>query len=383
MVILRKRKIKRGFVYVVDYWSGSKRIVRSTGTSDRRLAEKVRANIENKLVHSNYKMEEQEQKDISLSEFLKIYSDAVRGMKLESTLAVEKIRIATFKEIVGDVNLRSITNETVERWRSKRLMKVKPATFNGERRVINTVLNKAVEYGYLQTNPIRKLKKAKEEQKRLYMTSDELRKFFAYLESMSKTARNQIHRTGYYRFKLFCEVLLNTGMRRSELLNLRLDYIDFGRNVILLEKTKGKKRREVPMTRRVQEIMNELSPSLFGDMTQDLVTHKFTDAAGEIGLQGMKLHSFRHTFGTMLIAMGYDITVVKELMGHEDITTTMIYAKADARLLRDAIKSLETLGDTGYVIVTRRNGEQQKLLEGKTTLTTGDSETTYSARNRT
>ena len=118
-------------------------------------------------------------------------------------------------------------------------------------------------------------------------------------------------------------------------------------------------------------------------MTMDLVTHKFTDAAGEIGLQGMKLHSFRHTFGTILIAMGYDITVVKELMGHEDITTTMIYAKADTRLLRDAIKSLETLGDTGYVIVTRRDGEQQRLLEEKTSLRNAELETTYSARNRT
>jgi site-specific recombinase XerD len=42
--------------------------------------------------------------------------------------------------------------------------------------------------------------------------------------------------------------------------------------------------------------------------------------------------------------MGYDITVVKELLGHEEIKTTMIYAKANPRLLRDAIRSVEALG---------------------------------------
>ena len=51
----------------------------------------------------------------------------------------------------------------------------------------------------------------------------------------------------------------------------------------------------------------------------------------------------RHTFGTYLIAMGYDMTVAKELLGHEDIKTTMLYAKADTRLIRDAIRSFDVL----------------------------------------
>jgi hypothetical protein len=79
----------------------------------------------------------------------------------------------------------------------------------------------------------------------------------------------------------------------------------------------------------------------------------------------MKLHSLRHTFGTYLIAMGYDITVAKELLGHEDIKTTLVYAKADTRLLRDAIRSLDALGRDGYKMVTKGRSGEQKLLEGK------------------
>ena len=58
-------------------------------------------------------------------------------------------------------------------------------------------------------------------------------------------------------------------------------------------------------------------------------------------------------------------SVVKELLGHEDIKTTMIYAMADARLLRDAIRSFENLGKDSYTIVTRNLEGEPKILEGK------------------
>lgn len=100
-----------------------------------------------------------------------------------------------------------------------------------------------------------------------------------------------------------------------------------------------------PMTGRVREIMKELSPGLFEQFTADQVSHKFTDCAKKVGL---KLHSFRHTFGTLLLAMGYDITVAKELLGHEDLNSTLRYSKADSRLLRDAMRNFDAMGKNGY-----------------------------------
>ena len=268
-----------------------------------------------------------------------------------------------------ELNFVSIIN----REDHERLCKVKPVTFNDERRVLSHIFNKACEHGYIQKNPFKMIKKLKEQQQRLYLTSDELRKFFDELHHLSLTARNKEHRVGYYKFKLFCEVLLNTGMRRSELLGLKLDQVDFDIDLIRLERTKGRKRREIPMTGRVREILGELSPSLFGDLTKDQVSHKFTDCAKRIGLQGMKLHSLRHTFGTYLIAMGYDITVAKELLGHEDIKTTLIYAKADTRLLREAIRSFDVLGQNGYKMVTKTERGGGNLLEERTRSVSDDS----------
>ena len=121
MVVLRKRKFKHRSVYVVDFVHNGKRHIRTTGTADKRLAEKVRAEIESKIIHGIFRLEEQDAKDITVSGFLKIYFDSTRGMKADSTVMVEKIRTATFKRVVGDVDLRSITNQVLERWRSERL----------------------------------------------------------------------------------------------------------------------------------------------------------------------------------------------------------------------------------------------------------------------
>jgi integrase len=268
----------------------------------------------------------------------------------------ERIYTNTFIRIVGDLPLHAVSSTILERWRFGRLKDVKPVTYNDERRALSHIFNKAVEAGHLQSNPFKRLKRMKEQQHRLYMTSDELEKFFKRLDLSVATARNRNHRAVHKKFKQFCEVLLNTGMRRSELLRLRLEDVDFDNNVVRVEKTKGKKRREIPMTARVREILKEVSPGLFAEMSGDQVSHKFTACAKSIGLKGLKLHSFRHTFGTLLLAMGYDITVAKELLGHEDIKTTLVYAKADQRLLRDAIRSFEIVGGNGYKMVTETGG---------------------------
>jgi integrase len=371
MAKLRKRKTKEGFVYVLDFRYQDKRHVLSLKTSDRRTAEKVKANIEARVVYGTFRVEECGDACIRLSDFLRNYFDGAGGTKAESTIEVERIRTETFVEVVGDVPLNEIELDTLERWRAKRLEKVKPVTFNGELRVMKTVFNKAVEYGHIKSNPCRQLKKVREEQKRLYLTAEEVRRLFEYVELMSATARNKNYRAMYRKFGMFCEVLLNTGMRRGELLALRSDHIDIERNVILLEKTKGKKRREIPMTVRVKEILDELSPGMFSDMTEDFASHKFGDCARAAGIKGMKLHSLRHTFGTYLISMGYDITVVKELLGHEDIKTTLIYAKAKPGLLRDAIRSFEALGKNGYKMVTRGSEDYEKPLVEQPKLTSG------------
>jgi integrase/recombinase XerD len=141
--------------------------------------------------------------------------------------------------------------------------------------------------------------------------------------------------------------------------------VDFNRNVIIVEKTKGKKVREIPMTRRVRAIFQELRPTMFRQLSGVTASHKFRAVANAIGLPpSIKLHSLRHTFATMLVAHGYDIKVVKELLGHEDIRITEIYAKVGGEIKQQAINSLEKFQERGYDLVTLT--ESPMLGNGKT-----------------
>jgi hypothetical protein len=83
---------------------------------------------------------------------------------------------------------------------------------------------------------------------------------------------------------------------------------------------------------------------------------------GTLRLQGIRLHSQRRTVGTYLIAMGYDLAVVKEQRGHVDLKTTLVYAKADKRLLEKAMRSVGELATGGYKMVTRLRQENNKPL---------------------
>ena len=52
-------------------------------------------------------------------------------------------------------------------------------------------------------------------------------------------------------------------------------------------------------------------------------------------------HSLRHTFGTVLCDRGVPVPYVKELLGHEDISSTMVYVHSTPAALRAAVKKLQ------------------------------------------
>jgi integrase len=147
------------------------------------------------------------------------------------------------------------------------------------------------------------------------------------------------------------EFLLNTGLRREEALQLRRANVDLSQGVVFIGKTKDKDARVIPLTRRARDILGQLDDDLFGHLKKNTVTQKFIAAASKAGLCEFKLHSLRHTFATRLIELGVDILTVSKLLGHSDIRTTMIYAKAGVGVLRDAVERLDDAG--GKVLVSR------------------------------
>ena len=155
------------------------------------------------------------------------------------------------------------------------------------------------------------------------------------------------------RDRAILEVFYSTGMRRMELLGLKLYDLDQERGTVFVRQGKGKKDRMIPMGARafgwVRRYLDEVRPSL--SLTPDdgivfltnvglvfepnrltQLVRDYVDAA-EIGKTG-SCHLFRHTCATLMLENGADIRFIQQMLGHEDLKSTQIYTQVAIRTLQ-------------------------------------------------
>ena len=161
-----------------------------------------------------------------------------------------------------------------------------------------------------------------------------------------------------YRNRLILKLLLFTGIRASELLSISLTDIEVlaeeGVYKILIY-GKGNKERYVYIS--VETIQEELSYIEEYIRTHSFITQHITQTSKgrvmmrselylmieklfkRIGINKRGVHVLRHTFGKKLVQKNVNLSTIKELMGHENIQTTMIYARSDEGSMIAAIIS--------------------------------------------
>jgi integrase/recombinase XerD len=158
------------------------------------------------------------------------------------------------------------------------------------------------------------------------------------------------------RNRAILEVLYSTGMRRAELIHLKLDDLDPVRGVVLIRGGKGDKDRYVPIGERamqwVQKYVDDGRPSLAasrpGDDDGTLFLSSWGGALGEntvtmlvkacVDAAGVKkgaCHLFRHTMATQMLDHGADVRHIQAILGHEQLSTTQIYTKVAILKLKE------------------------------------------------
>lgn len=157
-----------------------------------------------------------------------------------------------------------------------------------------------------------------------------------------------------FRDRTMLEILYATGLRASELVELRPEQINLTQGVVRVV-GKGGKERMVPMgdealfwvQRYVQGARRELlgerpSPHLFvtrrgGGMTRQAFWYRIKKHALNAGIsKSISPHTLRHAFATHLLNHGADLRVVQLLLGHSDLSTTQIYT----HVARERLKNL-------------------------------------------
>ena len=172
-----------------------------------------------------------------------------------------------------------------------------------------------------------------------YIESSDIDQIVEWIKS------KQSHKKSIDRDLTLLETARKTGMRRSELGNLKVQDVNLDKNRIYVRGGKGDRDRVIPIHPDLIEGLSGLvrgkqdKDSVFGLKPRSL-GNKFRDWANSAGVD-LHTHSFRHYFATTLVERGANIKAIQELLGHSSLATTQVYLSVTADHLEDAIGLLE------------------------------------------
>ncbi|MDP2824382.1 MAG: site-specific integrase [Sulfuritalea sp.] len=181
-----------------------------------------------------------------------------------------------------------------------------------------------------------------------------------YLDPVEKLqlidAAGQIKRRGSHVLPDFLAIAINTGMRKSEILDLSWDRISLetGSVILTADNTKNAKPRVLPLNKEARAAVESRwrwvkqhcrnSRWVFADKSGERVKSIYAswrDALKLAGIEDFRIHDLRHTFASWLVMEGVSLYVVRDLLGHSSIKMTERYAHLAQSALVQAVAVLD------------------------------------------
>lgn len=242
-----------------------------------------------------------------------------------------------------------------------------PKTMKTHRLIIQLVCKEALKNDLISKNPCEFVVMPKQQRREPdFYSNDELQIMF-----------NELRNEHIYPL-LYFTVLY--GLRRSEVLGLKWDSVNFDNNIITIKHTvvrftkvvekdstkNASSFRSYPLTPDVKQILLLLKQQeqenrrLFGKQyvdndyifkwqngkpyAPDYITMKFSKLLKQHKLRHIRFHDLRHSCASMLVSMGFELKDIQEWLGHSDIQITAnIYAHLDAKRKKDIANSMSSL----------------------------------------
>jgi integrase len=297
--------------------------------------------------------------------FAEIANDALeysRTTKVAEAARIDKWHMATllgwFKERAAD----QITPQEIER--KLALLAEggrKPATVNRYRALLSLVFSLAVRNRKLETNPVKLVKRRKENNERVRFLD----------EKEEQSLRMKINEI-YPENEPESDLALHTGMRRGEQYRLRWQDVDFKNGILNIARSKDGEARRIQINsvartallklRDRSEGIGYVCPGFQGPRSRDW-RRWFEEAVDGARILNLRWHDLRHTFASRLVMAGVPLRAVQTLLGHKRIETTLRYSHLAETHLREAVERLtakptDTTTDTAPV--RRRKGSVAK-----------------------
>ena len=158
--------------------------------------------------------------------------------------------------------------------------------------------------------------------------------------------------------RLMISLIYACGLRRSELLNLKLIDVDGDRLMLHIRQSKGKKDRMVPIPATLLKAMREHYKKELPEMyvfestvkgkpysasSLQKILHRACDKVGLSSKKTVTLHTLRHSYATHLLEAGVDLRYIQVLLGHSSSKTTELYTHVSSQNLSDIKSPFELL----------------------------------------
>ncbi|MEA3490149.1 MAG: tyrosine-type recombinase/integrase [Candidatus Omnitrophota bacterium] len=336
---------KRNGTYYIDCRVGGKRLRKSVGKS-KKIADLAHKDLEVKLARGEHGFARQ---DGTYDKLLNSYESYCKTNLAPGTQKRYGAITDNFQRFLdsGYPHLEKISQFTPRIFEKfKAFRKEEEAhnkTINNELTVLRTMFKLAVQWGYTQTNPtdgVSKLKIARKIAPR-FLREEECRLL--------------LDNSGEWLRPIFF-AFLNTGMRKSELENLEWSDIDFNRRKIKIRAkddwSPKTNEREIPINeglygvlkeqKRIYKDSNNVFPGEDGrQIFRNRLLRRLKTLAKRLKLGDVTIHMLRHTFASQLVMKGVDLATVRQLLGHSDIQTTMIYSHLADEHVDKAVDKLE------------------------------------------
>lgn len=349
----RNRRWQINFRYTDPLTGQRKRYQKNTPTSCTTKRKALQWGLEQLDQLENPQPPADPHEHLTFEEFAHMYLERAEAFLKPSTFKIRSYRVkGHFIRVFGKMRLAQIGAFQLDAYVAERLKSVKAITVRGELACLSAMLHEAKRWGLIDRVPQFKKPRASKIEW-IYLTEDECERFMDACASEPLLIN-------------LVPFVLNTGLRTGEFLGLCWEDIDLKAQVMTIRRSyvdghtstpKSGKSRIMPLNHtamaslRAQKATSYMrGGNVFCSATGEQLTKEHLRTPWKRAIKRAELrtftrHDLRHTFASHLVQRGVSLQVVKELLGHADIATTMIYAHLAPQNLKDGVAALNKSGD--------------------------------------
>ena len=334
---------KRDSVWWMSFTHNGKQIRRSTETEDKKLAIRIFDKLKGEIAEGKW-FEKLPGEDYTFGDLMKKYMEeysavnkAASSNKRDKSLAAHLLK--TFgNSYLHDINPAMVSNYKVQR----RSEGASPRTINYELTTMSHAFNIAIrEWEWINDNPIKKVKKERVNnavERWLSMEEEKL-----LLNASAKWLKEII---------VFA---INTGLRQSEIINLKWSQVDMERRTITIYEQKNRCIDTLPLNETAIDVLrerkrlqrNEIDNVFYNQSFKPIhfrnLIRSYDNAIEKAGINDLRFHDLRHTFATRLIQCGVGRYEVQKLGRWKSVSMVQRYAHHYPESLRAAIEVMDDI----------------------------------------